>query len=136
MPLLAAIGVASLVSEYGEGVLGRQLDRLLAEGFLAEAYSFWGAAAAPALGPGGAAAAAVRARAARARGAVWVACGVRGGGLALAVARVKTLPPPRNSAIGPPIPIPILINTATINPKQRPQTPQRHHDSPRAPSRT
>jgi hypothetical protein len=53
VPLLAAIGVASVVSEYGEGVLGRQLDRLLAQGFFAEAYNFWGAAAG-----GGAAAAA------------------------------------------------------------------------------
>jgi hypothetical protein len=43
VPLLAAIGVASLVAEYGEGVLGKQLDRVLASGFLSEASAFWGA---------------------------------------------------------------------------------------------
>lgn len=43
VPLLAAIGVASLVSEYMEGLLSKQLEGLLTEIYLRQKTLFWGA---------------------------------------------------------------------------------------------
>lgn len=43
MPLLAAVGVASLVSEYAEGIFSEKLETALANLYLKEKLLFWGA---------------------------------------------------------------------------------------------
>lgn len=43
VPLLAAVGVASLVSEYAEGIFSEKLETALASLYLKEKLLFWGA---------------------------------------------------------------------------------------------
>eukprot|EP00775_Hariotina_reticulata_P005436 gene5436-5669_t len=43
VPLLAAVGVASLVSEYAEGIVSQNLESALANLYLKETLLFWGA---------------------------------------------------------------------------------------------
>jgi hypothetical protein len=43
VPLLAAVGVASLVSEYAEGILSQNLEAALSNLYLKEKLLFWGA---------------------------------------------------------------------------------------------
>lgn len=43
VPLLAAVGVASLVSEYAEGIFSEKLESALASLYLKEKLLFWGA---------------------------------------------------------------------------------------------
>eukprot|EP00878_Enallax_costatus_P038249 GHUV01043430.1.p1 GENE.GHUV01043430.1~~GHUV01043430.1.p1 ORF type:complete len:246 (+),score=87.68 GHUV01043430.1:228-965(+) len=45
VPLLAAVGVASLVSEYAEGIFSEKLETALASLYLKEKLLFWGASA-------------------------------------------------------------------------------------------
>eukprot|EP00967_Tisochrysis_lutea_P059834 scaffold76290_cov17-Tisochrysis_lutea.AAC.2 len=46
LPLLAAIGMSSLVTDYLEGVFSSRLEKYLVEMYLKEKALFWGAAAA------------------------------------------------------------------------------------------
>lgn len=43
VPLLAAVGVASLVSEYAEGIFSQQFEQALASIYMKERMLFWGA---------------------------------------------------------------------------------------------
>lgn len=49
VPLLAAIGMSSLVTDYLEGMFSRQVEGFLVEMYLKEKQMFWGAAAAESL---------------------------------------------------------------------------------------
>jgi hypothetical protein len=50
VPLLAAIGVASLVSEYAEGIFSQKLEQALTGMYIKERLLFWGAGAGAAAG--------------------------------------------------------------------------------------